>query len=319
MKKFALISAFVAFILVLLLSSDSKPSLKEAHAQTSGGQVTGTIAPGTVPVTPVKPVIHGGLDPSGGAVRTAAIDAQGNAQIDIRSGATSITDANGMKVHGPVAEAGAALGGPVRSGGVDNSGNMRSLSVVPHGSAHGTPNVTIMGGRDGTNAEALLVDTSGRPITTGAAAEGAAVAGNPHLVAMSDGTNARALRAILPTSASSSSTYRAEVTNGWLGVEANAWSAAVTGAGGTSTALDTLGLGTCSAFGNSSGATTISVQFSQNNSTWYDATATTGVGGNSVVLAGAGNFAITFTSGARYVRLKSSASVTATATLSVKV
>lgn len=48
-----------------------------------------------------------------------------------------------------------------------------------------------VGGSDGTNMQALAVDTSGRPKVVGAAAAGAAIAGNPLLNGFSDGTNAQ--------------------------------------------------------------------------------------------------------------------------------
>jgi hypothetical protein len=51
----------------------------------------------------------------------------------------------------------------------------------------------LVAGSDGTNARTLATDTSGRQVEVGAAANGAAVAGNPVRVAGSDGTNARDL------------------------------------------------------------------------------------------------------------------------------
>lgn len=55
------------------------------------------------------------------------------------------------------------------------------------------PTTIQVGGTDGTNLRALVTDTSGRVVMVGAAADGAAVAGNPVLVAGYDGTNARRL------------------------------------------------------------------------------------------------------------------------------
>ncbi len=96
-----------------------------------------------------------------------------------------------------------------------------------------------------------------------------------------------------------------------LGAQGNAWLAAATGAGGFSAALDTLDASIVSAFGNVNGATTLTVQVSEDNATYYD-TATT------VVLGGAGDFHTSFTTAAKYVRLKSSNNVNATATLAAK-
>lgn len=95
------------------------------------------------------------------------------------------------------------------------------------------------------------------------------------------------------------------------GVHANAWNAAVTGANGTSTALDCQIGSQVSFFGNTSGATTFTVQFSQDNTNWYDTGTTNSPGG-------AGNFGFTFVAGARYVRIKSLNSVTVTGTLAAK-
>ena len=92
------------------------------------------------------------------------------------------------------------------------------------------------------------------------------------------------------------------------GTHANAWSAAAVGAGGTSASLDTQSMGVVSAFGNASAATTITVQVSQNNTNWYDTP-------HTQALAASGDFAISATLGARYIRLKSSAAATITATI----
>ena len=88
------------------------------------------------------------------------------------------------------------------------------------------------------------------------------------------------------------------------------WSAATTGANGQSSALDT---GLCpfvSAFGNVSGATTITLMLSRDNVNWY--------AGPTVVVAGAGNFFLSAEVGAQFVALQSTNSVTATAVVSAK-
>lgn len=54
-------------------------------------------------------------------------------------------------------------------------------------------NPVLIAGSDGTRAESILTDSSGRPNVVGAAADGAALAGNPVLIAGSDGTNAQTL------------------------------------------------------------------------------------------------------------------------------
>lgn len=55
-------------------------------------------------------------------------------------------------------------------------------------------NPVLIAGQDGTNAQSLSVDSTGRAVVVGAAATGAALSGNPVYVAGSDGTNAQALR-----------------------------------------------------------------------------------------------------------------------------
>ena len=91
------------------------------------------------------------------------------------------------------------------------------------------------------------------------------------------------------------------------GSHANAWNAVATGVNGVSTALETIGRPHKSAFGNVSGITTITLQFSMDGTTFYD--------GSSITTAGAADFVFNVTSGAAYIRLKSSANVTATASL----
>lgn len=93
------------------------------------------------------------------------------------------------------------------------------------------------------------------------------------------------------------------------GTHANAWNAAAVAISGTSSSLDTAvcDSGNSSAFGNTSGAATLTVQFSQDNTNWYSSATNTG----SVT----GNFGVTFSHGARYIRLISNAAVTITATL----
>ena len=96
-----------------------------------------------------------------------------------------------------------------------------------------------------------------------------------------------------------------------VGTHANAWNAAAVAANGVSTAVDCQYTPAITAFGNSSGNTTITIQVSQDNSNFYDASSTSLTGG-------AADFAISISAGARYVRLKSSAARTITATIAGK-
>lgn len=172
-------------------------------------------------------------------------------------------------------------------------------------------NPVLIAGQDGANAQSLLTDSSGRPNVVGAAAQGAAVAGNPFLVAGEDGSgNVARLQerttAIVGTEAGLVTRNIPTAT----GTHANAWSAAAVGAGGTSASIDTQFTPNISVFGNTDGATTITVQLSQDDANFYDATST--------LVTGAGDFALSATLGARYVRLKSSQARTITATIAGK-
>lgn len=93
------------------------------------------------------------------------------------------------------------------------------------------------------------------------------------------------------------------------GEQANAWNAEQTGVGGTSNAVDLKYSSVATAFGVVDGAATITVQYSQDNVNFYDSQNTQ---------AATTDFAIDFRPGARYVRLKSSADVEATATIAGK-
>lgn len=93
-----------------------------------------------------------------------------------------------------------------------------------------------------------------------------------------------------------------------IGTTANAWNASVVGANGNSTSVDKSGKSSVTAYGNASAATTISLWVSDNNVTFYNS-------GAQAVLAGAGDFHINVTTAARYVRLRSSAAATITATI----
>lgn len=85
---------------------------------------------------------------------------------------------------------------------VDASNNLKvvlastSQSAVVGAAADGaavTGNPVLIAGQDGTNAQSILTDTTGRQIIVGAAADGAAVAGNPVLIGGFDGTNAQSM------------------------------------------------------------------------------------------------------------------------------
>lgn len=96
-----------------------------------------------------------------------------------------------------------------------------------------------------------------------------------------------------------------------VGTQGNAWNAASVNAAGTSSAVDCQYQRNISAFGSVDAATTVSVYVSQDNTNFYDS-------GSSVALGGSGNFHVSLTTAARYVRLQSSGTATITATIAGK-
>ena len=95
-----------------------------------------------------------------------------------------------------------------------------------------------------------------------------------------------------------------------VGTEGNAWSAAAVLANGVSASIDCQYTPNISVFGNTSGTTKITVQFSQDNANFYDATEQN--------IPSGGDFSISDAWGARYIRLKSSQARTITATIAGK-
>lgn len=90
----------------------------------------------------------------------------------------------------------------------------------------------------------------------------------------------------------------------------NAWLAAAVGIGGVSNIIDTQSGAEVSIFGNASVATNITVQVSQDGTNFYNYAA---------AFAANGNFHQQVLTGARYIRLSSSAAATITATIAPKI
>jgi hypothetical protein len=97
-----------------------------------------------------------------------------------------------------------------------------------------------------------------------------------------------------------------------VGTHANAWNAVSTGTNGNSTAIDCQYTPYVSVFGTVNGTTTISIQVSQNNTNFYTVDSIT------ISSLGGGDFGGNYMIGARYVRLQSGTSRTATATIAGK-
>lgn len=76
--------------------------------------------------------------------------------------------------------------------GTSSGGSVTATGAAADGAAV-SGNPVLVAGQDGTNAQSLLTDSTGRQVVVGAAADGAAVAGNPVLMAGQDGTLAQSL------------------------------------------------------------------------------------------------------------------------------
>lgn len=78
------------------------------------------------------------------------------------------------------------------SGGTGTTSDQVQGAAADGAAVVGNP--ILMGGQDGVNAQSILVDTTGRQVMVGAAADGAAISGNPVLVGGQDGTNVQSFR-----------------------------------------------------------------------------------------------------------------------------
>jgi len=95
-----------------------------------------------------------------------------------------------------------------------------------------------------------------------------------------------------------------------VGTEGNAWLAAAVGAGATSASIDTQFTPFVSIFGSTNAVTTLTTQLSQDNITFYD--------DDTISVVSPFNFSAHLIVGARFIRLKTSAAITITATISAK-
>ncbi len=137
-----------------------------------------------------------------------------------------------------------------------------------------------------------LQDTSGLPITT---SSGALQVVNSNLDSMTFSSGLVVNVGVLPT----------------VGTHGNAWDNVGVSVSGTSNTIDCQYCYNISVFGNTDSATTLTVQVSQNSNDWYDTSST-------IVMSLAGDFHLSLTSGARYLRLRSSSSAIITATIAGK-
>ena len=282
---------------------------------------------------------------TGGTARNKITDGTNDAAVKAASTAAVATDPALVVAISPnnsVAITAASLPLPT---GAATSANQTTLGSQTTKINDGTNTAAVTGSNalkvDGSAVTQPISATS-LPLPTGAAQEHV-TAGSPHAVRLTDGaafydatktgqlpsalvggrldTNLGAwLGSTAPTvgqktAANSLPTILASDQGALpvnvVGTHANAWSAAVVGAGGNSTAIDCQYTPHISAFGNANGATTISLQVSQDNTNFYTA-ATVSVAG------GGGDFALNVTIGARYIRLQSSQARTITASITGK-
>ena len=148
---------------------------------------------------------------------------------------SSGSGATADQVQGTAATDSPAVGNPVRVGGTDTSGRIRTIHTDSAGNviavgptadnAVVSTNPILVAGADGTAlTQTLLTDASGRLNIVGAAADGAAVSGNPILVGGCDGTNTQTLLTdntgrLLPTTRISDFS---NVNFAWVGVPGDA-------------------------------------------------------------------------------------------------
>ena len=112
--------------------------------------------------------------------------------ITAGSGTTVLTDDTGAGGHAQIVKLAISTDGSGTLIAADASGIQVQGAAADGAAVTGKP--VLIAGQDGTNAQSISVDTTGRPVVVGAAAAGAAISGNPLLMGGSDGTNARALK-----------------------------------------------------------------------------------------------------------------------------
>lgn len=127
-----------------------------------------------------------------------AITAGSGISVDTRTEATNSEHRQVIVVGDPSANAGVAAVLNVAPAATDygvvvrGAGNFTAVGAAADGAAV-SGNPVLVAGQDGVNVQSFLTDTSGRVAVIGAAADGAAAAGNPILIAGQDGTNVQSL------------------------------------------------------------------------------------------------------------------------------
>jgi hypothetical protein len=171
-----------------------------------------------------------------------------------------------------------------------------------------------------SDQSAIPITAAALPLPTGAATSANQTTLGNQTTKINDGTNTATVKAAstaavatdtaLVVAISPNNSIAVTTTPNVVGTEGNAWSAAAVLANGVSASIDCQYTPNISVFGNTSGTTKITVQFSQDNANFYDATEQN--------IPSGGDFSISDAWGARYIRLKSSQARTITATIAGK-
>jgi hypothetical protein len=170
-----------------------------------------------------------------------------------------------------------------------------------------------------SDQSSIPITAASLPLPTGAATAANQTTLGSQTTKINDGTNTATVKAAstaavatdtaLVVAISPNNSIAVTTTPPVVGTEGNAWSAAAVLANGVSASIDCQYTPNISVFGNvTGGATTLTVQFSQDNAAFYDATST----------VANGDFSVSGIYGARYIRLKSSNARTITATVAGK-
>lgn len=198
----------------------------------------------------------------------------------------STTGAPLSEVQGVTATGVAPTEKPVLISGVDGSGNKKAITF-----------------NDGTNGNLNVAIRSGSQ-TAVVSSVGDAEAGVVCLISGARGSQWSDIDSTWNRARSS------------VGTQANTANATALGAGGTTTAIDLRNCVEAQVFGNAGatgGGATFTMQYSQDNSNYYDAPSET-----IAIAAAGGNFSYKFVCPARYARFKTNNAITVTATIAAK-
>lgn len=241
-------------------------------------------------------------------------------------------DQLGQSVQGVSASGSTAQSFPVLSGMRDETHRLWPLrgdnlgvwtqGNIADGSAVGNARGVLGAGRDLSNNAAMLRSVALTLTNFGTALNAVLVAAANYAI-RADGNNEQIKTAPAVSGTTGAGAWGSAILEyyphsgqyhvrpAWLGTHGNAWPAAtVVALNDTSAVLDTLGMGTVSVFGTSNANITLTLQYSQDGSNWYNSAQT--------IATGTAAFGTTFTVGARFVRLHSGGAATVTVTLSAK-